>query len=153
METHRKSAITLLDEKVEECGFDSLTRSEQWFYAICWFIRETNCNALHGYFFNHAGAHCRLALHGLELVGAVETAAILRRAIALFPAGEVPVDHAARQGALGDLGEDVEWGVFSSLTDDFFALKEDVAGLVENYTAAHRNEFPTLCASRSSHEP
>jgi hypothetical protein len=144
MQTERKSAITLLDEKVEECGFDSLTPSERWFYAVCWFIRETNCNALHGYFFNHAGAYCLDALHGLELVGAARTADILRRAIALFPGGSVPVDHAARQIALGELGDDVEWGVISRLTDELFALKEDVAELVENYTAAHRDEFPTF---------
>jgi hypothetical protein len=148
--TQRKSAITLLDEKVEEHGFDSLTPSERWFYSVCWFIRETNCNAVHGYFFNHAGAHCRDALHGLELVGAVQTADILRRAIALFPNGDVPVDHAARQGALGELGEDVEWGVLSRLTDELFALREGVAELVEKYTAAHRHEFPTFYGNESS---
>lgn len=151
MEMQNKSAITLLDETVEEFGFGSLTPSEQRFYAICWFIRETNCNALHGYFFNHAGAHCREALHGLELVGAFETAGILRRAIAFFPGAKVPIDHAARQIALGELGEEVEWGVFSRLTDELFSLKEDVAGLVENYTAAHRDEFPILYGRQSSH--
>jgi hypothetical protein len=150
MDTQQKSAITLLDEKVEEQGIQSLTPSERWFYAVCWFIRETNCNAMHGYFFNPAGKHCSDTLHGLELVGAVQTADILRRAIALFPGGDVPVDHAARQIALGDLGEDVEWGVLGRLTDELFALKEDVAELVERYTAAHRHEFPTFYGDDTS---
>jgi hypothetical protein len=150
MEARKKTMITLLDEKVEEFGIDSLTASERWFYAICWFIRETNCNAIQGYFFNHGGANCQSALHGLELVGAVETAGILGRAIALFPGGNVPVNHAARQIALGDLGYDVEWGVLSRLTDELFALKEDVAALVEIYTSAHRDEFPTFYGSQSS---
>jgi hypothetical protein len=107
---------------------------------------------MHGYFFNPAGAHYREALHGLELVGAVRTADILRRAIFLFPEGNVPVDHAVRQIALGELGEDVEWGVLSRLTDELFALREDVAELVETYTAAHRHEFPTFYGEDRPHK-
>ena len=150
MSAQTKSPLELLHEKIDAHGIEALTPSERWFYAICWFILETNGNAMHGYFFNHAGAHCREALQGLELVGAGKTADILRRAIALFPRGDVPVDHGARQIALGELGEDVEWGVLSRLTDELFALKEGVAELVEHYTAAHRHEFLTLYADDSS---
>jgi hypothetical protein len=60
--------------------------------------------------------------------------------------GDVPVDHGARQVTLAELGEDVEWGVLSHLTDELFALKEGVAEMVERYVAAHRHEFPTLYA-------
>lgn len=150
MSAQGKTALGLLHEKIDAHGIDTLTPSELWFYAICWFILETNGNAIHGYFFNHAGAHCREALQGLEIVGAYRTADILRRAIALFPRGDVPVDHAARQVVLGDLGDDVEWGVLSRLTDELFALKEGVAELVERYTTAHRHEFPTLYAADGS---
>ena len=148
--SERKSPLDLLHAKIDAHGIDSLTASERWFYAICWFILETNGNAMHGYFFNHAGAHCREALQGLELVGAHRTADILRRAIALFPRGDVPVDRGARQIALGELGEDVEWGVLSRLTDELFALKEGVAEMVERYVAVHRHEFPTLYAEDGS---
>jgi hypothetical protein len=150
MSDQRKQPLELLHEKIDAHGIDALTPSERWLYAICWFILETNGNAMQGYFFNHAGAHCRDALHGLELVGAHQTADILRRAIALFPRGDVPVDHGARQIALSELGEDVEWGVLSRLTDELFALKEAVAELVERYIAAHRHEFPTLYADNGS---
>jgi hypothetical protein len=148
--SERKSPLELLQVKIDAYGIDALTPSERWFYAICWFILETNGNAMHGYFFNHAGAYCREALQGLELVGAHRTADILRRAIALFPRGNIPVDHGARQVALGDLGENVEWGVLSRLTDELFAVKEGVAEMVESYVAAHRHEFPTLYAGNGS---
>ena len=53
----------------------------------------------------------------------VETADIFRRAIALFPEGNVPAGHAARQIALRNLGGDVAWRVLSRLVDEFFALR------------------------------
>lgn len=146
MQNENKSGLDLLEEKIEGFGFESLTSSEQWFYAACWFIRETNCNAIHGYFFNHAGAHCKLALRGFRTIGARQTADILQRAIFLFPDGNIPADHAERQVALGDLGEDVEWRLLSRLSDELFGLKEDVAELAERYLAAHPDEFPTLAA-------
>lgn len=99
---------------------------------------------MHGYFFNQAGAHCREALQGLEIVGAHQTADLLRRAIALFPQGNVPIDHGIRRVALGELGAEVKWGVLSRLTDELFDLNERVAELVERYMAGHRDEFPTL---------
>jgi len=105
---------------------------------------ETNGNAIHGYFFNHAGAHCRDAMRGLDLVGAVRTADILRRAIAVFPNGDVPTDHGERQVVLCDLPDEVQWGLMGKLTDELFQETEDVAGLVQKYVAAHRQEFPVL---------
>src|SRR5690242_16503188 len=113
MSAQRKSSLELLHEKIDASGIDSLTPSERWFYAISWFFLETNGNALHGYFFNHAGAHCREALEGLQRVGALRTADILRRAIAVFPAGDVPADHGRRQIVLCDLPDEVQWGVLS----------------------------------------
>jgi hypothetical protein len=107
---------------------------------------ETNGNALHGYFFNHSGGYCREALQGLNIVGAVRTADILRRAMAVFPGGNVPVDNAERQLLLCDLPEEVQWDLLGELTDELFAEREDVAGLVEKYVAAHRDEFPVLYA-------
>ena len=145
-----ETVAELLHEKIDAYDIDALTPSERWLFAICWFIRETNGNAIHGYFFNHAGAQCREALQGLELVGAHQTADILRRTIALFPGGDVPVGHGARRTALRGLGEDVQWGVMSRLTDELFGLNEPVAELVEQYLAAHRHEFPTLYSDDGS---
>jgi hypothetical protein len=144
MQNKNKSGLDLLEEKIEAYGFESLRRSEQWFYAACWFIPETNSNGVHGYFFDQAGEHCKLALKGFRNIGARQTAGLLQRAIFLFPGGNVPADHPERQVALGDLGEDVEWGLLSRLTDELFSLKGDVAELAERYVAAHPDEFPTL---------
>jgi hypothetical protein len=139
-----KSPIERLYEQIEAHGFDSLTPSERWFFAISLFTMETNGNAMHGYFFNHAGRYCQEALHGFELVGAAHTADILRRAISIFPKDEVPTDHGERQNILCDLPDEVQWDYLGKLTTELFNQTEDVAELVEKYVAAHKNEFPVL---------
>jgi hypothetical protein len=148
MEKKEKSAMDRLYDQIEDHGFDSLTPSERWFFAITWFIMETNGNAMHGYFFNHSGGYCHDALRGLELVGAVRTASILRRAMAIFPNGDVPTDQGERRRVLCDMPDEVQWGFMGKLTDELFEEGEGVAGLVEKYVAAHRDEFPAFCDRR-----
>jgi len=141
VQSENKSGLDLLDEKIEAFGFEALTSSEQWFYAACWFIRETNCNAIHGYFFNHAGAHCKLALTGFQTIGARRTAEILRRAIYLFPDGNVPADHAERQGALGDLGEDVDSGGEGMVVKPIDFIAKGRRGLVQPAVKCRGREY------------
>lgn len=124
--------------------FDSLNLKERWLYAVCWFLMETDSNALHGYFSNQAGGHCQDALRGLELVGAAQTADILLRATTVFPNSEVPRDDAKRRAAVEALPESLQRDALNSLTDELFAETEDVAALIDTYVRQHRDEFPAL---------
>lgn len=150
MKASRKSGLNLLYDKIEAHGFASLTSSERWLFALCWFGIETNGNAIHGFFFNDAGQFAKDVLTGLERVGARQTADIVRRAIAVFPNEEVPVDQLERREVLCGLPDEIQWGVLSRLTDELYARTEDVAGLVKDYIRTHSDEFPALAVYRDS---
>jgi hypothetical protein len=142
--SEERSTMERLMEHFYVEDFDSLSVRERWLYAACWFVMETNGNAFQGYFSNQAGGQSRDALRGLELVGARRTADILRRAIAVFPNNDVPIDISERQAALNSLSEGGQRGLLSRLTDELFSETEDVAALVDAYIQRNRPEFPAL---------
>ena len=142
-----KRPIDRLFEKIEADGIESLTESERWMFALTWLGFETNGGGLHQFFFNDAGKFTADALLGLEIIGAAKTAEVLRRAIALFPNGNVPTDQTERRRVLNRLPEDVQWKVLGEdLTREFWAASdgEEWARRAADYVASHRELFPAL---------
>jgi Domain of unknown function (DUF4375) len=87
------------------------------------------CDGFDGYFFN-CDDDPGLALQALEEIGAVQTAAIVRRAFARFPGGRPPANRFDRQNVLAILNpEDAEDDVFEPDDHDLFAYPEDVEAL------------------------
>jgi hypothetical protein len=140
----RKRPIDLLYARIESDGIDALTQPERRLFALYWLYVETNNGGLHQFFFNDSGKFARDALEGLEMFGAAKTADILRRAIALFPQSQVPVDQLERRSVLCGLPDEIQWDRMGKLSDEFYQDKEDVAQLTKSYMAAHPNLFPAL---------
>jgi hypothetical protein len=146
-EACEKRPIDLFYEKIEAGGLESLTSAERWLFALTWLGLETNSGGLHQFFFNDAGKFAADALLGLEAIGALKSAEVLRRAIALFPGGHVPVDETERRRVLNKLPQDVQWKrLGEDLTREFWAACEDDqwAQLASDYIASHRELFPVL---------
>ncbi len=144
MSQSQKRPIDLLHGRIESGGIQALTQAERRLFAITWLYLETNNGSLHQFFFNNAGKFATDALEGLEMVGAPQTADILRRAVALFPRGHVPTDQLERRSVLVGLPDEIQWGRMGELTNEFFQDKEDVAQLVKDYIAAHPDLLPAL---------
>jgi hypothetical protein len=58
-----------------------------------------------GFFIAQAGDHAQATLNALLVIGAVDAAALLRRAMWMFGGGEPPPDRAARREELNQAGE------------------------------------------------
>lgn len=130
-------------ERIESHGFESLTLSERASFGLMWLFLETNNGGLHQFFFNDAGKLASDALRGLEMVGAPATASILRRALSVFPNGDVPADQTERREFLCEILAPEQEKLLSDLTNEFFKSSENVAELLDRYVERHPEEFPT----------
>ena len=92
---------------------------------------EVNNGGFHQFFYNNAGGNTMETIRGLEAIGAVKVADILKRAAAMFPGGMPPKDRFARQGVLLATFPDAR--SFEVLNDEFYAYLEDISGLLRSY--------------------
>ena len=93
-----------------------------------------------GYFFN-ANDDPATALQALEAIGALRTAAIVRRAFDRFPGGFPPPNPMERQTILLDVvnaGGDID--VFEPEDNELFAYPENVEELAAAYLAPHDSD-------------
>jgi hypothetical protein len=58
-----------------------------------------------GFFLAEAGDHAQATLNALLIIGAVDVAALLRRAMWVFGGGAPPLERAARRAELSRVGE------------------------------------------------
>jgi hypothetical protein len=107
-------------------------------YATAAVLRNEVRNGGFGqYFFNSYGGEAVRALHGLQAMGAVKTADLLRRAMSLFGNQGHAADRAARQEQLERLsGEEL-----LMLDDAFYADPDRLDVLLARYAAKHRSLF------------
>jgi hypothetical protein len=146
MSDTKTSKIDKLFAKIERFGLSSLTGGERFWFGIFWLFREVNNGGFHSFFFNDAGQFAFDAMAGLEKIGAHKTAYILRQAIDVFPEGKVPADQYLRRSVLTSLPEESQWERLGELSDEFFASKEDVTGLINRYVAQNPGDFPAFSA-------
>jgi len=142
-ESKQKSRMDRLFDRIESHGFESLTRSEQSAFALQWLYTETNNGGLDQFFFNDSGKLAADALHGLEFLGAQNTAAILRQAMSIFPGSIIPTDQTKRREFLCDSLTLDQKQLLDGLTTKFFQSSEPVADLLTAYIKKHPEEFPT----------
>lgn len=111
-------------------GFDALTELERD-VATLWHVEADVTNGGFGHYYSRPGAD--LAFHApaaLARLGAVEKAAIVREANALFGPEGPPRDHQARRAALAALSPATRAG-FDALEERYYRDPVDVDDLVE----------------------
>jgi len=121
-------------------GYGSLTEPQKTIYAVWWLDADVNNGGFDQYFFNSWSDHYADALHGLDLIGAPQTAAILRRAIAVFPDTGPSTDREQRVAELAGLSEAVH-NQFHSLTNEFYERPHDLEALLAAYARRHIAEL------------
>jgi len=77
--------------------------------------------------------------NALRAVGSHRAAAIVERALALFPNGAPPSECLARQEVLENLDPDCD--LFESLDQEFSAYPDDLSALLAQFVPANRGSI------------
>ena len=81
-------------------------RNEEKVVRYVWRFQSAVVNdGFEGFFHSDAGDHAQATLNALLIIGAVDAAALLRRAMWVFDGGEPPPSRAARREELSRVGE------------------------------------------------
>jgi hypothetical protein len=126
--------------KAEARGERSLTDTERRLLAAYWVEAEVNNGGFDQYFFNSAGDNAEVALAGLKDMGAAGAAALLERAMAVFPGGKPPADRFKRQGVMEQIASQSK-AIWNKCDDEFYKLKESISDLSLAYAKKKRAEI------------
>jgi hypothetical protein len=137
---HEVDIMDSIYERIEAEGFDALTDSERYYFAIWWLEGEANNGAFDQYFGNSSGEFANEALQGLKAVGAHRMADIFEAAINLFPNSQVPTDREERNKVLDNFTPDQEQQL-SKLTSEFTDYPDDLSSLLNAYVEEHQEQF------------
>jgi len=126
--------------------FDELTEPERVFRAVWDLESDVNNGGFHQYLFNSSGDTAFFAAEALETIGALQMAAIVRDANAVFPDRVAPRDWQLRQEQLEALGEEGEERL-EKLDDRFYEYPDDLTDLLYTYVMEHRGQITGLYCS------
>ncbi|MEW6304801.1 MAG: DMP19 family protein [Verrucomicrobiota bacterium] len=126
--------------KAESRGESSLTETERRLCAAHGLDGEVNNGGFDQYFFNSTGDAAETALAGLKDMGATAAAALLERAMAVFPGGKPPVDRERRQEEMEKI-ESRSKPVWDQCDREFYDCKEDISELCLAYARKKRAEI------------
>lgn len=129
-----------IGQKAESRGESSLTETERRLCAAYWLEGQVMNGGFDQYFFNSSGNGSEVALAGLKDMGATAAAALLERAMAVFPDGKPPTDRQRRQEAM-DRMESRSKPVWNKCDSEFYDQKEDIGELCLQYAKKKRAEI------------
>ena len=129
-----------IGQKAEARGESSLTDTERRLLAAYWVEAEVNNGGFDQYFFNSAGDNAELALAGLKEMGAVGAAALLERAMTVFPGGKPLADRFKRQEVMERIAAQSK-PVWEKCDSEFYKPKERISDLTLAYAKKKRAEI------------
>jgi hypothetical protein len=129
-----------IGQKAGARGGNSLTGTERRLCAARGFDGEVNNGGFDQYFFNSTGDDAELALAALQDMGATAAAALLERAMAVFPGGKPPTDREKRWEAMKEM-ESRSKPVWEKCDSEFYNCKENIDALCLAYAKKKRTEI------------
>lgn len=137
----RESYLISISEKicnyVFEWHFHRLSKPEQVFFCIWQLESQVNNGGLNQYFFN-TGEYTNETIAALEEIGALYTADLLRKAVALFPGGKVPEDWKTCQNIITAMDEATNQQL-NELDILFYEYRDNLSELLYNFTQNNRS--------------
>ena len=130
--------FSAIDEKCEYGdAMKKLNEHERIFYITQTLEQEVNNGGFSQYFYNSSGNFANEAVHAFTQIGALKTAEICKKAVAVFN-GQVPVDRDERENLLESL--DCE-DFFDECDNAFYDYEDDLEALNYAYIMNHRKFF------------
>jgi hypothetical protein len=133
-----------IGQKADAHGEGCLTDTERRLLAVSWVETVVNTEGFDEYFLNSAGDNAEAALAGLKDMGADDAAALLERAMAVFPGGMPPADRSKRQTAMEGIASQSK-PVWDKCDEEFYKLKDSIDNLSLAYAKRKRTEIVLPC--------
>ncbi len=138
--TNALTVLGALHWRIGQKAEARLSETERRLLAAYLVEAEVNNGGFDQYFFNSAGDDAEAALAGLKEMGAGGAAALLERAMAVFPGGKPPADRFKRQGVMEQIASQSK-PVWNNCDDEFYELKESISELSLAYAKKKRAEI------------
>lgn len=117
-------------DKVDEVGFENLSKPEQYIWAIYLLTEEVRNGGFHQYLSNSFSDDALVALEGLQEVGATEVANVCKELFALLPGGKPAPTQEERQDQLDAVDDAMGEDAFDErrwqLEERFYGLLDDL---------------------------
>lgn len=127
--------------RADAVGFEGLTHAERVAYCIDGLEREVNNGGFDQFFVNSAGDWAQETVSALEQIGALQTAALMRQAMAVFPGAKPATDRDERFEQLSALSVE-DRARFNELDGAFYEYPDNLAQQVRQFVEQHRQSFP-----------
>jgi hypothetical protein len=124
-------------------AFDKQPKPQQIFSAVWGLESEVNNGGFAQWFENSAGEMAVETEAALRAIGAHRAAAIVAKAVAVFPGGAPPRDHDARQRLLRTAPDAVR-STWERLDQAFLKYPDDLTSLLYAWVKAHPREFGSI---------
>lgn len=133
---------TLTYEKGERLGvkFGQLSHSEWMVFHVLWFDCEVANSGFYQLFFNPTGDYALDMLATLETVGAKNTAALLRQALAILSSGQPARDHHERLAQLKRMTPEQN-DLLHALDEAYCNQEEYIFELAAAYLQERKSDF------------
>jgi hypothetical protein len=129
-----------IGEKEAMRGESSLTEAEKRLCAVYELEGQVGNGGFDQYFFNSSGGNAEMALVGLKDMGAADAAAILERAMAVFPGGKPPTDRKSRWKAMDRIASRSA-PAWQTCDSEFYQKGQDTYELCLAYARTKRTEI------------
>jgi HEAT repeat protein len=116
-------------------GFKNMTVAQKHYFAVSTYDGEVNNGGHAQYFVNSSGKHWQMAIDGLNAIGALDRAAILLSATAVFGSNGPSEDDERRHEQIAKL-RNAQLKNFRELDSSYFACKQSVGTLFDNKLTA-----------------
>lgn len=118
-----------------------LPKGLQYMYATWWLEAEVYNGGFNQYFFNSAGQFVREALEGCRVFGAVQHAALLEEAIAIYQEEEELHSKVKEEGTLEAFSQSYEETRLNEVDTRFYSMDENMSQLRVQYIRSHVEQF------------
>lgn len=125
--------VAALFERADSKGIDSLTTSERVVFVVWSAVGQIENGGFDQFFYNSSGDFAAEAAPAFRTIGATGKAAVIDRALQLFPNGIPPEDRNQRIRLLDQATAEKGDEVFDELEQAFFAVPEDIYLLLARY--------------------
>ena len=125
--------VAALFERADSKGIDSLTTSERVVFVVWSAVGQIENGGFDQFFYNSSGDFAAEAGPALRAIGATGKAAVIERALQIFPGGIAPRDRNQRIQMLDEITAEKGDEVFDPLEQAFFAIPEDINSLLAQY--------------------
>ncbi len=110
-------------------------------YATWWVAAEVNNGGFNQYFWNSSGQFAQDAAAGFRLIGAVEHAGLMERAISVYQEDKQRLQKFRNRGTLEAFSESYDDSPLTELDEEFYALREDLIALRIRFIRANPQLF------------